>query len=308
MSRQEKGNQMRAELSTLFHLGGTEQPVESAGVGGGVRIERLDSYWISRVREQCPKVKAREILEHEPEYTHRFVRPLGDLEEMTDQTTGAEKQPLLQADVLSWIVKPTSIPYDNVWVRTYELDSGEVRHLSDFWVNGHSVVFVARDERDNTLTDADIARMTAVWDFYTYILDDTNEPRFRRLVRALKFFALARSIYFANLNHQIFHSALESLIYFGGKENGAQIRKRLPLLLPSMITEQQASSIYDLHNALKHEAQGMVEAQFATSELLQKCLRALLWRALDDQSFAEMVCDHDLMKQHYPVQTGQGVM
>jgi hypothetical protein len=227
---------------------------------------------------------------------------------MTDNTTSDEKQPILQATVLSWIVKPTSIPYDNVWVRTYELDSGEVHHLSDFWINGLSVAYVTRDERDNTLTDADVARMASVWDFYTYILDDANEPRFRRLVRALKFFALARSIYFANLHHQIFHSALESLIYFGGKENGAQIRKRLPSLLPSMVTEQQAGAIYDLHNALKHEAKGMTEDQLATSELLQKCLRALLWRALEDQSFSEMVCNHDLMKQHYPVQTGQGVM
>ena len=299
---------MRVELSTLFHLGDAVRPVESAEIGSGVRIERLDNDWMSQVREQCPKVKAREILELVPPYTHRFVRSLGDVDEPTGRTTGDEKEPFVRATLLSWIVKPTSIPSDNVWVRSYEVASGVVRHFSNFRIKGHSVVFLTRDERNNTLTDADIARMTSVWDFYTYILDDANEPRFRRLVRALKVAMWARSIYFANIGHPIFHSALESIIYFGGKENAAQIRKRLPLLLPSMVTDQQAEAIYDLHNALKHEARGMTKDQFPTFELLQKCLRALLWRALEDQSFAEMVCNHELMKQHYAVQTGQGIM
>ena len=298
---------MQAELSTLFHLGGAGRSVEMAEIGSGVRIERLDLNWINQVREQCPKVGAREILEFASPYTHRFVRSLGDTQEMTDDTTGDEKQPFLRAIVLSWIVKPTSIPYDNVWVRTYRLDSGEVRHLSDFWVNGHSVSFVTQDERGNTLTGNDVARIASAWGFYTYILDDANEPKFRRLVRALKSFALARSICFANINHQIVHSALEAIIYFGSKENRAQIVKRLPLLLPS-VTDQQAQDIYDLHNALKHEASGMTEQQFRTSELLHKCLRTLLLMALEDQSFAEVLCDHDLMKRRYPVQTGQGVM
>ncbi len=298
---------MRAELSTLFHLGGSERPVENALIGSGVRIERLSDDWINQVKEQCPKVKAREMLEQVPHYTHRFVCPLVDAAYRTDNSTEEEAQPILRATVLSWIVKPTPIPYDNVWVRTYKLDSGETRHLSEFVINSHSVTYVARDEQNNTLTDADVTRMSTVWDFYTYILDDANEPRFRRLVRSIKSFALAHSIYYANHRHPILHSVLESLIYFGGKENSAQIRKRLPGIL-SEVTEQQAKAIYDLHNALKHEAQGMTEDQLATSELLWKCVRALLWKALEDQSFAEMVCNHDLMKQHYPVQTGQGIM
>jgi hypothetical protein len=299
---------MQTELSTLFHLNSFGRPVRSAEIGSGVRIEQLNEDWINQVREQCPKVKAREILEYVPRYTHRLVRSLGDLNEITDQTTLDEMQPFFQSIVLSWIVKPTSIPYDNVWVRTYRLPFGEVRHLSDFRVNGHSITVVTRDERNNTLTDTDVARMSSVWDFYIYILDDANEPHFRRLVRSIKFFAFARSIYFANISHQIYHSALESIIYFGGRENRAQITKRLPLLLPTIVTEQQAEAIYDLHNAFKHEARGMTKDELEVAALLQMCLRALLLKALEDRSFAEMLCNHDLMRQSYPVQTGRGMM
>jgi hypothetical protein len=70
---------MRAELSTLFHLSGQEWPVENAVIGSGVRIERLPNDWINQVKEECPKVKAREMLEHVPHYTHRFVCTLSNI-------------------------------------------------------------------------------------------------------------------------------------------------------------------------------------------------------------------------------------
>lgn len=309
---------MHAEISTLFSLGGmSEIPVREAHIGGGLHIEECNREWLDAVRTQCPKVAARELLEFAPPYTHRFF--LAGKGANPERVSEREKQPFFQATVLSRIVKPTSIPFDNVWVTSSYPDYGEVRHHSDFWVNGLSVAFLSEDEGGNTITSNDAIRIAELWESFRFLLD--NEPDYRRIVRAIKSYEFAHYIYWAEQNHSAMHAALESLVYFGPKENGAQITKRLPLLLPDLVTGVQAEAIYQLHNDFKHEAQPLqqittpdgtlAESDRRRSEsvsLLRKCVRELLLRAISDQTFAQILCDHNLMKEHYGVTTGQGIM
>jgi hypothetical protein len=146
-------------------------------------------------------------------------------------------------------------------------------------------------------------------------------------MRALRNYELGHYIYFAELSHAVFHSALKSMIYFGpppgksgNRENRAQIVKRLPLLLPH-VKEQEAEEIYDLHNDFKHEAQALQQVvtpagslapsdrrRLHAAALLRECVRELLLKALTERTFADTLCNHDLLKQHYGVKTGQGIL
>ena len=106
---------MRTEISTLFHLlSAGHRAVTEAHIGSGVFIQELDSQWVKSVREQCSKVRAREELELQKPYTHRFFFELENPSNELSDITPKEKQPLLRAISLSRLVKPTSIAYSNV--------------------------------------------------------------------------------------------------------------------------------------------------------------------------------------------------
>jgi hypothetical protein len=110
-----------AEVSAIFNLKrGIEHPVTSASIGGGVSIEMLDEEWLTELKEQCPKVEAREQIEWNTPYTHRLFYKAAAPESWFDEnvTTAQEKQLILKTIVLSRLVKPTSIGYDNVWVKS----------------------------------------------------------------------------------------------------------------------------------------------------------------------------------------------
>src|SRR5688572_7802742 len=117
-----------AEVSAIFNLKwGIELPVTSAPIGSGISIEMIDDKWLEGVKEQCPKVEAREQIEWNRPYTHRLFYEVPAPEDTFDETitTAQEKQLILKAIVLSRLVKPTSIAYDNVWIKSFYRSQGK---------------------------------------------------------------------------------------------------------------------------------------------------------------------------------------
>ncbi|PYS23706.1 MAG: hypothetical protein DMF72_08570 [Acidobacteria bacterium] len=247
---------MRIEVSALVHLQWWhEQPVENGHIGSGVFIRRLDSEWLDVVKSQCPKVEAREQIEFLSPYTYRFFYEFDGEEQQSvdlNLATHQDKQPILRAIILSRIVKPTSIGYDSVWIKSFYRTTAIAQHYHDQVINNLNLAFLIEGDEDwNTITDNDVAVMTELWDSLQFFLDDANEPKYRRIVRAIKFNEWAYAIYFPELSHPIIHAALESMICTGSRHNKAQIIQRLPQVV-SFISKEQAEDIYRTCCGFKH--------------------------------------------------------
>lgn len=307
------------EISSLFHLlGGSDEPVNDAHIGDGLYLSKLDPVWIESVRTQCPRVSAREELERQKPYTHRFHYEPADPSRDFWDVTSKEQQPLLRAVSLSRLVKPTSIAYSNVWIKSTYRSNGEVKHLSEPIIGAYSVAFGLRQHQWNTITEGDAAEMAALWDPLSHFLDDQFEPTYRRIVRSLKRFELSHAIYFADLRFPIVHSALEAIVCTTHRDNMAQVTQRLPQLVP-FISSQQATDIYKLCGNLKHAAEAMLQdsneevplsdrdqARVDCVSLLHESVRYLLLKALKDRHFADTIANVDVLTETYPAYNNRG--
>lgn len=317
---------MRAEVSALFHLQwAREEPVENAYIGSGVSIKILEIDWLNEVKAQCPKVESREQIEWLQPYTHRFFYEVDAQEAEADYlnlTMPEDIQLILRAIILSRLIKPTSIGYDSVWVKSFYHPDRKTKHYHNQVINNLNVAFVTRGAEDyNTITEADTVTMAELWDSLQFFLNDTNEPKYRRIVRAIKFNEFAYAVYFPEISHPTIHAALESMICTGHQHNKAQVVQRLPQLVP-FVTLQQAEDIYLTCCDFKHAAQAILQQKSSASGtivpgdqrridaviLLRRAIRDLLIRALRDRSFADVLADPKLLKQKYPVYDKKGNM
>lgn len=311
----------RAEISAVFNLKwGIEQPVSSAPIGGGISIEMIEDKWLEGVKEQCPTVEAREQIEWNRPYTHRLFYEARATENTFDEsaTSDQEKQLILKAIVLSRLVKPTSIGYDNVWVKSFYRSDATVQHYHSQFINNLNVGFPIQGLEDsNTITQTDVESMAKLWDSFIYFFD--HWQKYERIVRAIKTHEIAYSIYFAETAHPIMHAALESLICTDHPHNKAQVTQRLSQLV-SFVTQDQAEDIYKLCGNFKHAAEAMlkdpssVRGKLAESDqkrvdaviLLRLAIRDLLVRALRERAFADLLADKDLLRKRYPVYDQKG--
>jgi hypothetical protein len=79
-------------------------------------------------------------------------------------TTYEDKQLILGAIVLSRLVKPTSIGYDSVWVKSFYHANGTTNHYHDQFINNLNVAFlIPGAENWNTITEADTVTMAELW-------------------------------------------------------------------------------------------------------------------------------------------------
>jgi hypothetical protein len=310
---------VRTEISTLFHLlGSRPYRVGNAHIGDGVHISELDPHWIEGVLTQCPKVRAREELELQKPYTHRFYYQQENHSHEFWDVSSKERQPILRAVSLSRLVKPTSIAYSNVWVRSIYDGTDGVRHFSEPVINTYSVAYGLKEHEWNTITDADVAEMSKLWDSLSYFLDDRFELTYRRIVRALKTFELAHGIYFAEFRFPIIHTALESMICTTYKHNKAQVTQGLPKLVP-FVSSFQAEDIYLLCCDLKHAAAAMLQKSIDAGpitaadqkridsvRLLHEAVRSLLLRALRERSFADILANADKLRTTYQAFDSKG--
>ena len=308
---------MGAELSIPFFLHGFED--FSADIGDGVRLERVNPDWIESVREQCPDVNARESLDLNGIYTHRFYIEIDPTTSSPFDITEDEIQPLFRAVCLSHIVKPTAIAIENVKIKTIYEQDGTVSHFCMVAAANMNIAFTSPDESWNTITEQDCRRMAAFWPSFCELLADSNlaRPKYSRIVNAIKNFEYAHYIYFTNLSYLAYHAALEFLIYFGTtRENKKQITLRLPQILKGIVTQQEAEEIYSLNNHFKHGPDPSGKFTLGSNQqdvirltaLLRRCIRELLLRALANRSFADILVDYDLMRKHYGVQVGKKII
>jgi hypothetical protein len=304
---------MKAEISALLPLGIVSPSLQRAHVGGDMYLEKLDENWIEDVRRQSERVAARELLDLGP-YEYRLCKEFSTQDDdlkRSNRVTNDDQEPFRRAITLSRIVKPTAVAYNNVWLKSFYLESGVVRHFSRVRINQHSVAYVSDMEIENRLTVEDAALMAELWNSLVYLLD--NEPHYRRILRALKFYELAHAIYFVELSHPVFHAALESMICTSHLHNARQVIQRLPQLVTS-VTQAQAKGIYTTCCDFKHAAQALQQIQtnsgrlaprdqlrLDAARLLRQVVRTLLLEALRNRAFADELADPAVLGSTYQV-------
>lgn len=314
---------MRVEISTLFTLYKTSLTVnKKIQISDGLFIEKLDDEWLNEVKSQCPKIAAIEQLEALGRYSHRFFyeKQLHIPEEdiLTEELPTEDIQLLLQAIVLSRIVKPTSIGYESVFVRSFHKNPKSIQHIGDCSLNNSNVAFVSHNELENTITESDIKKMSELWEsFQLFISSCSSSPKYLRLRQAILFNEIAYSVFFADVSHTIIHSALEAIICAGSYYNKAQVTQRLPQLV-TWIDEQKAEKIYEVCCELKHSAYPILKHSPSIQDIqssndqeaidavdsLRNAIREILIKALRDLKFADILADPQLLASTYKVYNG----
>lgn len=323
---------MRAEVSCLFHLDDRYDVVrEEVRIGGEVHLQEiisnnwrrdlLSSDSATAGDDWRTLVKARQKLDWGP-YTHRLYISLDGVTGSDDPRIAEAKQLIMRTIILSRVVHPTPIALGGTWIKTIHDDSGETRHLPEIGVGFYGMAYVSPNA-EKTLTQVDAARIAELWESFQRIYG--REEKYRRIIRALKFFDGGYHIYIAEFRHVVFHSALSALICTGRESIKAQITQRLPRLVPE-ITERQAIVIHNLYDDITRAAtplqlkmvagQDRIEQERPDEvELvgdnqerlnavlwLEKSLRLLLERAIADQSFADLLADGEEFARQYPVE------
>jgi hypothetical protein len=308
---------MSSELSYLLSLNILDgRTVRNVNITDSVTLSyEFEREWLQTIKSRCPKVAARESLSPHP-FTHRMY--LESEEEINSDDLNGPRQRILQILALLRIVKPNSIGSSNVWVTIRHDGDNQDEYSCEVHVGFQSEAYPPRQYADeNVIADDHVKRITTLIEPFRNLL--LNEPDYRRVVRALKFYEIASHLYYAEFRHIIMHAALESLIcvHHVGKRkkrtpgNRAQVTRRLPQV--GQLTEDQATRIYDRcieykHTAapLQRDAQRWPLAQadnerLRDSDLLEEALRAILLRAIRDTAFAKVLADPVALETAYPV-------
>lgn len=309
---------MRAEVSCLFHLEYHNNVVKEAHVGSGVYLQEL-------VRDESLAAWMKEVLKDDllkaqqklnwGRYTHRFYISLEDISSPEDSRIEQAQQLLIRAIVLSRIVQPVPIATGGPWVITIYPDSAEPYHLPEIPVGFFSKAYTMRPHFELTFTHDDASRLVELWPNLQLLFD--NEEKYRRLIRALKYFDGGYHMYLAEFRHIIFCAAIESLICTQPDLIKAQFAQRLPQLIPG-ITEKQAITIYNLSNDLKHRAAPLQlktiddiddddvvadnQERLDAVAWAEKSLRLLLQQSLSDRGFADLLANREEFVRQYPIE------
>lgn len=325
---------MRAEISCLFHLDDRYEVVrEEVLIGDEVHLQEIISNnWRRELLSNDSAtagddwralVKARQKLDWGP-YTHRLYIPLDGVAGSDDPRIAEAKQLIMRSIILSRVVRPTPIALGGTWIKTIYEDSGPTRHLPEIGVGFYGMAYVSPNA-EKTLTQIDAARIAELWEPFQRIFN--REEKYRRIIRALKFFDGAYHISIAEFRHVVFHSALSALICTGRESIKAQITQRLPRLVPG-ITDRQARTIYNLNEDIKYAATPLQLKTIESEDLarhnrggsdevelvadnqerleavtwLEGSLRSILERAITDPSFADLLADGGEFARQYPVE------
>ena len=306
---------MRAEVSFLFRLEDHGQAVMEADIGSNVCLQALVSEsqlnWRKEVLASDPRMEARKVLLDEG-YNCRFYVPLDEVINYEDPRVGDAQQLIIRAIVLSRIIHPTPIATGSPWIISLYPKADPPTHRCDCGVGPYIRAYTAPAHSKLTITPDDAARMAELWPNLQYLFD--NEEKYRRIIRAFKYFDGGYHLWNPEFRHMVFCAALESLICTQQDSIKAQFAQRLPRLI-SEITEKQAITIYYLRNDFTHRAspwliEGTDSREMVADNrerhdavlLAEKSLRLLLQRAVSDQTFADLLADRGEFAHQFPVE------
>ncbi len=311
---------MRAEVSCLFHLEYHPNVVKEALIGSGVYLQEIlfsepSGNWLNKILTHDHLLKARQEFNWGP-YTHRFYISLDEVTDDEVPLIDHAQQLIIRAIVLSRIIQPVPIATGGPWVKSFYPDSGNPYHLPEIGVGFYGSAYTSRPHSELTITKDDAARMAKLWANLQYLFD--NEEKYRRIIRALKYFDGGYHMYLAEFRHMVFCAALESLICTSPDSIKSQFAQRLPRLVPE-ITEKQALTIYNLLNDFKHKASPWQtittdseeivadnKERYDAVRLAETSLRLLLMRAVTDRAFADLLADREEFARQYPVAIKKG--
>jgi uncharacterized protein (DUF433 family) len=326
---------MRAEVSCLFRLEEHDVVKEEVRIGSDIRLQEiisnnwrhdlLTSKSATAGEDWRWLVRARQRLDWGV-YTHRLYISLDGVTGSDDPRIAEAKQLIMRSIILSRVVHPTPIALGGVWIETIHEDSEEPHYRPAIGVGFYGRAYVSPNaDSEKTLTRADAARIAELWEPLQRIFN--HEEKYRRIIRALKFFDGGYHISIAEFRHVVFHSALSALICTGRESIKAQFSQRLPRLVPE-ITERQAIVIHNLYDdiaraatplqlkmvdgkdLIEHEQSRPDEIELVADNQerfnavlwLEKSLRLLLERAIADQTFADLLADGGEFARQYPVE------
>lgn len=305
---------MRAEVSFLFHLKDYYKVAKEAHIGNGVRLEIIfnesQRNWRDEIINSDPRLKARSELDEG--YNWRIYVSLDEVTNEEDPRIEQARQLILRAIVLSRIIHPTPIATGSPWIKSFYPDADPPYHRCECGVGPYIRAYTAPAHSELTITPDDAARMAELWANFQYLFD--NEEKYRRIIRALKYFDGGYHLWNCEFRHMVFCAALESLICTQRDSIKAQFAQRLPRLVPE-ITERQALTIYYLLDDFKHRASPWLIEPTDSNEMVadnqersdavqwaEESLRSLLRRAVSDQSFADLLADGEEFARQYHVE------
>lgn len=299
---------MKVDVSCLFSLDEHPDEIVEAQIGDGVFIQKVaGGEWLNDANGRNHRLEAKQVIDGEP-FTHRFFVSVDGTTNREEERVKNAIQLIIQAVVLSRIVKPTPIATYGAWVWSVYPDEGwphnDTSIQSGFY--GNAYAFTPVGER--VLTKEDANQMAQLWPgFHQFFV---NEPQHRRIVRALKYFDNGYHISSAEQRHLTFHAALESLICTREpRKNMAEVTTRLPRFSTS-VSNADAKDIYNLCCDIKHAAtpiflspspDGVVEPsdvkRFNAAKLLETALRDIFKQAALNPDFAAKLCDVERLKK-----------
>lgn len=302
---------MHVDVSCLFSLDGHPDEIANEHIGDGVFIQKAaGEKWLKDALGRNHRLEAKQILNGE--FTHRFFVSVNGTDNKEDQRVKNAIQLIIEAIVLSRIVRPIPVATHGAWIwSVYPNDGWSHNHTSvEDGFYGRAYAFTPIGER--VLTKADASHMAELWpSFHQFFV---NEPQHRRIVRALKYFDNGYHISSAEQRHLTFHAAMESLICTKQpRKNKPEVTKRLPEF-SRFVSNSDAELIYDLCCDIKHEAapiflnpnpSGLIDLndtdRFRATELLERALRDIFHQSILDPNFAAKLCNVKRLRDEYPV-------
>jgi uncharacterized protein (DUF433 family) len=305
---------MRAEVTFLFHLEDYYKVAKEAHIGNGVRLEIIfnesQRNWRDEIINSDPRLKARSELDEG--YNWRIYVSLDEVANEEDPRIEQARQLILRAIVLSRIIHPTPIATGSPWIKSFYPDTDPPYHRCECSIGPYIRAYTAPAHSELTITQDDAARMAELWANFQHLFD--NEEKYRKIIRALKYFDGGYHLWNSEFRHMVFCAALESLISTPRDSIKAQFAQRLPRLVPE-ITERQALTIYYLLDDFKHRASPWLIKKTDSREMVadnkersdavqwaEESLRSLLQRAVSDQAFADLLADGGEFARQYPVE------
>lgn len=306
---------MKIEISALFGMQTSEGEVTQLHIGDDLYLEKCDAHELfSTIKESdadaYQRLLFRQSLEWHP-YTHRFFISVDGATSTRSKEISDANQLIMRAIVLSRIIRPLPVPLHPTKIHAIYRDLGEIEYEAQINVGFYSTAYLVNKNLRETFSQKEAKLMAKHWPASQYFYD--NRKHFKRLYKTLYTFNDAYHILPKHLSHVVLHAALESLICVDSRDNYRQVTKRLPQLVTGL-TEREAIDIYKFCCDVKHEAApgalysadvNKLDARDARRQAaarnLERAVRTLLLRSLEDRTFAETLEDKSSLRQKYPV-------